>query len=41
MEQPEFLAQLEDFAKQQINSRNYPDDIQYFSLYSWLNLPAS
>jgi hypothetical protein len=34
MKQPESLSELDDFAKQCINSQNYPNDNHTFSLYS-------
>ena len=33
MKQPESLSELDDFAKQCINSQNYPNDNHIFSLY--------
>jgi hypothetical protein len=41
MELPELLAPLEDFAKQCINSQNYPDDIHNFIVYNCSSCKSS
>jgi hypothetical protein len=34
MKEPDSLSELEDFAKETINSRNHPNDYHHFSLYT-------